>query len=103
MATLAQEVKDLKARLARLEAMIQRLVHDTPQADEAEIHVPLDQTQLVAWLKLHGLARDPTAEERRVAAQWEALSEHDKRVHIASMHRLRLEPPLSQILIEQRR
>ena len=102
MTTLAQEVRDLKTRLTRLEAVIQHLVSDTPQAEEPELRAPLDQTQLVAWLKLHGLARDPTAAERRVAAEWDALSEQDQQAHIAWMHRLSLEPSLSQILIAQR-
>jgi hypothetical protein len=102
MATLAQEVKDLKIRLARLEAIIQRLVPDTPPTEEVGTLAPLDQTQLVAWLKRQGLARDPTAEERRVAAEWEALPEHDKQTHIAAMHNLHLNPLLSEILMAQR-
>ncbi len=100
MATLAQEVRDLKTRLTRLEAVIHRLVRDTSQAGGAD--VPLDQTQLLAWLKTERLVRDPMAEERRVAAEWDALSEADKQAHIDGMHRLVLDPPLSQILIEQR-
>jgi len=102
MTTLEQEVQDLKARLMHLETVLHRLVREMRQAEEPEARAPLDQTQLVAWLKNHGLARDPTAEERRVAAEWEALSEQDKQAHVARMHRLRLEPSLSQILIEQR-
>lgn len=101
MTTLEQEVQDLKARLMHLETVIHHLVHEMRQ-EEPEARAPLDQTQLVAWLKNHGLARDPTAEERRVAAEWEALSEQDQQAHIARMYRLRLKPSLSQILIEQR-
>ena len=74
----------------------------TPQAGGTGARAPLDQTQLLAWLKTHGLARDPTAEECRVAAEWEALSEADKQAHLAFMHRLILDPPLSQLLIAQR-
>jgi hypothetical protein len=102
MATLEQEVQDLKTRLTRLEAMIHRLANATPQAGGTGARAPLDQTQLLAWLKTHGLARDPTAEECRVAAEWEALSEADKQAHLAFMHRLILDPPLSQFLIAQR-
>jgi hypothetical protein len=64
---------------------------------------PLDQTQLLAWLKAHGLVRDLTAEECRVAAEWDALSDEDKQAHIDSIQRLALDPPLSEIIIEQRR
>jgi hypothetical protein len=103
MATLEQEVMDLKTRLARLEAVIHRMISDTPQAERPWPTAPLDETQLLAWLKAHGLVRDPTAEECRVAAEWDALSDEDKQAHIDSMQRLDLDPPLSEIIIEQRR
>ena len=93
---------DLKTRLARLEAVIRRLVRDTPQARGSGPAAPLAQTPLLGWLKTHGLVRDPTAEECRVAAEWDALSEEDKQAHIAFMQHLVLDPPLSQIIIEQR-
>ena len=102
MATLEQEMRDLKTRLTHLEAVIHRLVRDTPQAGDVGAEVPRDQTQLLAWLKTHGLVRDPTAEECRIAAEWDGLSEADKQAHIEAMHRLVLHPPLSQILLEQR-
>jgi hypothetical protein len=103
MATLEQEVMDLKARLARLEAVIQRMISDTPQAERPGPTAPRDETQLLAWLKAHGLVRDPTAEECREAAEWDALSDEDKQAHSDSMQRLVLDPPLSQVIIEQRR
>ena len=103
MATLEQEVLDLKTRLARLEAVVHRLVSDTPQAIGPVPATLLDQDQLLAWLKTHSLVRDPTAEECRAAAEWDALSDEDKQAHIDSMQRLDLDPPLSEIIIEQRR
>jgi hypothetical protein len=48
MATLEQEVQDLKTRLTRLEAMIHRLANATPQAGGTGARAPLDQTQLLA-------------------------------------------------------
>ena len=103
MATLEQEVMDLKTRLARLEAVVHRLVRDTPQAIGPVPATLLDQDQLLAWLKTHGLVRDPTAEECRVATEWNALSHEAKQAHSDSMQRLDLDPPLSEMLIEQRR
>ena len=102
MATLEQEVQDLKMRLTRLEAVLHHLVRATPHAGDPEGRAPRDQTELLAWLKTQGLVRDPTAEERRMAAAWDALSEEEQQAHRAFMHRLILEPPLSQILIEHR-
>ena len=82
MATLEQEVRDLKSRLTHLEAVIHRLVRATPPAGGIASDVPLDQIRLLAWLKVHGLVRDPTTEECRVAAEWDALSDEDKQAHI---------------------
>jgi hypothetical protein len=103
MTTLEQEVQDLKTRLTRLEAVLHRLVRTAPHAGDPGERAPLAQTALLAWLTTQGLVRDPTVEERREAAEWDALSEEEQQAHCAFMHRLVLEPPLSQILIEQRR
>ena len=62
-----------------------------------------DPEQLVAWLKAEGLVRDPTLEERGLAAEWDAVPEEEKQNHIRLMHSLTLEPLLSQIIIESRR
>jgi hypothetical protein len=101
--TLEQEVMDLKTRLAHLEAVVRRLAGNTSQTREPVPTTSLDPAELLAWLKAHGLVRDPTAEECRVAAECDALSDEDKQAHITFMQQLVLDPPLSQILIEQRR
>ena len=64
---------------------------------------PPDSQQLLAWLKAEGLIRDPTPEELCLAAEWDVLPEAEKRDHIRLMQRLVLDPPLSQIIIENRR
>jgi hypothetical protein len=103
MTTLEQEVMDLKTRLGYLEAVIRRLTAALPQAEVPVPPTPLDQTELFAWLRANGLVREPTAEEYRVAAAWDTLSDEDKQRHIDHMQHLVLDPPLSQILIAQRR
>jgi len=70
----------------------------SPVADK-----PLDLAQILDWLKAEGLVRDPTPEERRLAAEWDALPEEGKQDHIRLMQSLVLDPPLSQIIIENRR
>jgi len=70
----------------------------SPVADK-----PPDLAQILAWLKAEGLLRDPTPEERRLAAEWDALPEEGKQDHIRLMQSLVLDPPLSQIIIENRR
>ncbi len=71
-------------------------------ASQAEGKVS-DPEQLVAWLKVEGLVRDPTPEERRLAAEWDALPEEGKQNHVRLMQSLVLDPPLSRIIIENRR
>lgn len=103
MTTLEQEVMDLKTRIVRLEAVMRRLVSHMPQEGGPVPSTPIEQTQLLAWLKAQGLVRDPTAAECHVAVKWDVLSEEDKQAHIGFMQQLVLDPPLSQIIIEQRR
>ncbi len=63
----------------------------------------LDSEQLLAWLKAEGLVREPTPEEHRLAAEWDTLPEEEKQGHIRLMRSLALDPPLSHMIIENRR
>ena len=96
------ELLEIRARLERLERRVRQL------AGEEEVPppmpgVPPEPQQLIAWLRAQGLIREPTPEERQLAAEWDALSEEEKEAHIRLMHSLVLDPPLSQIIIESRR
>lgn len=103
MITLAEEVMDLKTRLEHVEAVLHRLTDAASQTAVPRAAMPLDQAELLTWLKANGLVREPTAEECRVAAAWDTLAEQDKQRHIDEMHHLVLDPPLSQLLMAQRR
>jgi hypothetical protein len=103
MATIEREVVALKERVERLEAIVHRLVGNVPPGTVSVSGKALDQDQLLPWLKTQGFIREPTSEERRLAAEWETLPEEEKQAHIHFMHSLALDPPLSQIIIEQRR
>ena len=100
MTTVEREVAEFKARIERLEAVVRQLVGDEPQVALATPGAPLDQETLLSWLKAQGLVRDPTLEERRLAAEWDTLSEEEKQAHIRFMHSLVLTPSLSQVLID---
>lgn len=102
MTTLELELVELKARVERLEDRVRRLAGDGQEVEPPEPGEPLDQEQLLAWLKAEGLVRDPTPEERRLAAEWDALPEEEKQAHVRLMHSLVLDPPLSQIIMENR-
>lgn len=106
MTILREDLKQLEQRVARLEETMQKFI--PPQATHNHIAaVPetssLTQIQVVAWLRSRGLIREPTAEEVRLAAEWEALPEATKQEHIDFMQHLRLEPTLSEIILENRR
>ena len=64
---------------------------------------PQNQEHLLALVEAQGLVRDPTPEERRMAAEWDTLSEAEKQAHIHFMRSLALDPPLSKVLVENRR
>ena len=103
MAILEQELGELKVRVERLEATVRRLTSDERQGSPPAPDEFWDQEQLLAWLKTQGLVRDPTPEEHRLAAEWDALPEEEKQAHSRFMRSLVLDPPLSQLIIENRR
>jgi hypothetical protein len=103
MTTLEQEVGELKARLDRLEAMVRALAGGAHKAVLPAAGEPQSQEHFLAWLKSQGLVRDPTPEEHRLAAEWDTLSEAEKQAHTHFMRSLALDPPLSRVLIENRR
>ena len=90
MTTLEQEVGELKARLDRLEAMVHTLASGAHKAVLPAAGEPQNQEHLPAWLKAQGLVRDPTPEERRMAAEWDTLSEAEKQAYIDFMRSLAL-------------
>ena len=52
------ELVELKARVERLEAKIRQLAGDRPEVAASALGEPLDQEQLLAWLKAEGLVRE---------------------------------------------
>jgi hypothetical protein len=61
------------------------------------------ERQVLSWLKHQGIVRDPTPQERQMAAEWDTLPEDEKQRHIEHMRRLVLDPPLSQLVTDNRR
>jgi len=82
---------------------MQRLAGEEPEAPPPMPGIPPDPQRLLAWLRAQGLIREPTPEERQLAAEWDALPEEEKEAHIRLMRSLVLDPPLSQIIIDNRR
>jgi len=103
MTALELELIELKTRLERLEAKVRQLTGDRPKVAPPTPGEPLDQEKLIAWLKAEGIVVDPPPIARVHAERWRALSEEEKQAHIRFMRSLVLDPPLSQIIIENRR
>jgi hypothetical protein len=103
MTTLELELIDLKARVERLEERVRRLTGEEPAVAPPAPGEPVDQEQLIAWLKAEGLVVDPPPMARVHAERWRALPEEEKQIHIRFMRSLVLDPPLSQIILENRR
>lgn len=102
MIILEQEVAELRTRLDRLEATVRQLVGEGNTADISTESESLESGQILAGLQAKGLVRVPTPEERRLAAEWDMLSEEEKQAHICFMHDLVLDPPLSDVISENR-
>jgi hypothetical protein len=62
----------------------------------------IDREQLRAWLKAEGLAAGLPPAAQKVAQHWREMPEAKKEKHIRFMRDLHLDPPLSQIIIENR-
>lgn len=98
-----QEIAELRARVERLEAKVQELTGDGHPVEPPKPGEPLDHDRLVAWLKAEGLAIEPPTMAKVHAERWRSLPEEEKEAHIRFMRSLKLDPPLSQIVIENRR
>jgi hypothetical protein len=103
MATVEAELRELKARVGRLEQAVRELCGDSSPAAPAEIEELSERERALAILRAEGLLRDLTPEEQALAAEWQALPEEEKQAHVQLMRSLVLDPLLSQIVIENRR
>ena len=86
-----------------MEAIVHWLVGEALSGTVSVAGKASDQEQLLPWLKTQEFIHEPTSEERRLAAEWDALPEEEKQAHIHFMHSLILDPPLSQLITEQHR
>jgi len=99
---LRQDITGIQARLGWLEQTVRQLLGEQPASPPAPEEV-LDQEQLLAWMRAQGLIREPTAEERRLGAEWRALSQEEKQAVIWELDHLPPGPMASDIIIENRR
>jgi hypothetical protein len=104
-----QELAELRKRVERLEQTVRRMQGNATGAlfSEPAAHTPTeepaDQAELLAWLKREGAVVEPPPDVQAQAERWRSLPEEEKISHIQFMRNLKLDPPLSQIVIEGRR
>ncbi len=87
--------------------VVERSLPPTPDNDEADRLHPADkrppgEAQLLADLRAAGMLVDPTPEMLARAAAWDALPESEKQEAIEELRNLKLDPPLSEIVIRAR-
>ena len=97
------ELLEIKARLERLERRVRELAGEEPEIPPPTPGVPPDPQHLIAWLRSQGLIREPTPEERQLAAEWDALPEEEKEAIRQELDNLPPGPMASDIIIENRR
>jgi|GEM_PF-492840 len=126
MTTVELELAELKTRVERLEAALRKLQGDGNSPTRAGVdsqrgsvvarvgesgHAgqpptpgePMDQEQLLAWLKAEGLVVDPPPMARVHAERWRALPEEEKQAIRWELDHLPPGPMASDIIIENRR
>jgi len=103
MTTLELELVELTTRVERLEATVRRLANDGHRVAPPAPGQPLDQEQLLAWLKAEGLIVDPPPVALAHAERWHALSEEERQAIHWELDHLPPGPMASDIVIENRR
>jgi len=108
MMSIEQELENLRTRVDRLEAKIQRIsetpphyvVQNTLSAKSGKLS---DTAEFLNWMKAEGMIAELPPEAKKLAKKWEVLPEGEKQAHIRFMNHLVLDPPLSEIMIADRR
>ncbi len=102
MTNLEQELIELKTRVELLEAEVERLTGNERLRVQPPRSKPTNRRQLLAWLKSEGIVRDPTPEERHLAAEWDALPEQERQAVRQELDHLPPGPLASDLVIENR-
>ena len=102
MKAIERELLEIRARLDRLEQRVRQLAGEEMEISPPMPGTPPDPRHVLAWLRAQGLIREPTPEERRLAAEWDALPEEVKEAIRWELDHLPPSPMASDIIIENR-
>lgn len=97
---LVKRVKQLEEGLHRLEA--ESGLEEAP-APEVVVEGLSEKERGLAALRQAGLLVDPPPHILAVAEEWRRIPEEERKKIQAELRALRLDPPLSQIILESRR
>jgi hypothetical protein len=105
---MQRDIAALKKQVARLERRGNGKQRAAARAQEtAMLRVRRgemsERERALAILRRAGVTREITSEEERIAARWDALPDKEKREVEDALRRVRLDPPLSQLIHEMRR
>lgn len=103
MVTLEREIEALKERVKQLETRISQQEQHHPPSAVPPPGKDANRDQLRAWLETKGVVASLPAEAQAEVKSWHKMEEADKQEHIRAMRSLELDPPLSQIIVENRR
>lgn len=101
---ITRRLEKLEEKVAQVEDTLEALAPHVPDGPWEPLDDPIaDKERVLALLRARGLISDPGPHIREGAARWEALSAEEKREHREFMDLLQLDPPLSQIVLDNRR
>jgi hypothetical protein len=103
MTPLEREIEALKERVKQLEV---RIFQQEPHGSPTTASPPgkdANRDQWRAWLETKSVVADLPPEAQAEAENWRKMLDTEKQEHIQSMRDLELDPPLSQIIVENRR
>lgn len=104
MAIPVVQFEELRERVKTLEREVQALrLFIWPQERKTQSEPLSDEGQMLARLQRQGLIIEPTPEMIRQAQEWDQLPEEEKRSLRETLDSLHLDPPLSQIISDNRR
>jgi hypothetical protein len=97
---MQKDIRDIKRQLARREQA--KTTRAKTSVQPRKSHARSEGERVDEILHAAGLLAELTPEEKATAAEWRALPEEEKLRVREELWNLRLEKPLSQIIIENR-
>jgi tellurite resistance protein len=98
---LQKEVRRLKIANAEMQRVLREsglLAADKKRVARKDLRGMSERERAREILRRAGVTREMTVEEERIAVQWDALSENEKREAEETVRRVRIDPPLSQLI-----